>query len=106
MILFDTYQAITESFQYAMRDLGHEIPNEIFLQLVNNSLDYCISTLSDLFKVPEKQVKQFKNQYGKIHASEQPPFEGVSELCEIILGKKGKNFFVTHRRKESSEKLL
>ena len=105
--LFDTYPAITRSFQHALSDLGHDMPLSLFYDMVRVSLDHTLEQLNALFQVDEAALKErFYAHYTAVAPEAQPPFDGAREVCELIKEQGGKNFLVTHRRKASAVKLL
>lgn len=106
--LFDTYPAMGRAFQLAAADLGADnVPVDFIISTARVSLDHCVDSLSQRYGVdPDRLGNQFTLRYKEISPLEQPPFEGVREICELILSRDGLNVIVTHRRAAGTENLL
>jgi phosphoglycolate phosphatase-like HAD superfamily hydrolase len=105
--LFDTYPAISRAFRAALNELGRDAPLERITELARESLGRCASTLAAELKLdPERFEAAFDRQYGRIPATDQPPFSGVREVCEHIFAAGGRNVIVTHRGPAGTAELL
>ncbi len=105
--LFDTYPAMTQAFDAALREFGAQIPLERILQLARESTHYAISTLAHETGIDADALESaFRRRYNAIGPEAQPPFPGVKEVCAAICARGGRNFIVTHRGRDSLNALL
>jgi HAD superfamily hydrolase (TIGR01509 family) len=105
--LFDTYPQISAAFCRALNQAGYSAPFDWIDSLARKSLDTCFNTLVERFDLNADEFdREFDHQYGGIGPKDQPPFPGVIEICEQIIGAGGKNFIVTHRRQRTLAALL
>jgi phosphoglycolate phosphatase-like HAD superfamily hydrolase len=105
--LFDTYPAIAKAFQLALHDLGKEASVDWIEACAKISLNHCVATLAAHCHLNEETIgKGFAKQYDKVRPEEQPPFPGVTSLCEYICSIGGKNVIVTHRGRDTTTELL
>jgi len=105
--LFDTYPAIAKAFQAALNDLGKEASLDWIEGLAKTSLSHCVTTLADKYHLNEEDIDQaFGAHYDRTRPEEQPPFPGVTTVCEYICTIGGKNVIVTHRGHEGTDELL
>lgn len=105
--LFDTYPAFANSFQFALKDLGSDVPLDWITQQARISIDFCVKALADRCQLDEDLIgEKFDFYYSSSSALDQPPYEGVIEICKIIMESSGKNLIVTHRREASLIELL
>lgn len=105
--LFDTYPAFSYSFQLALKDLGCDAPLDWITQQARVSIDFCVKSLAERCQVDENLIgDKFDKFYSSTTALDQPPFEGVIEICKYITEGGGKNLIVTHRRAEGLIELL
>lgn len=105
--LFDTYPAMTQAFDAALREFGAQIPQERILQLARESTHYAISTLAREAGIDADALESaFRRRYNAIGPEAQPPFPGVEEVCTAICARGGRNFIVTHRGRDSLNALL
>lgn len=106
--IFDTYPAMGKAFQRAAADLGVEdVPLDFIISTARVTLDHCVESLSQRYGFdPDALGDQFTLRYKEISPLEQPPFEGVREICDLILSRGGVNVIVTHRRASGTERLL
>jgi len=105
--LFDTYPAITYAFSKALKEFGCSVPLNVIDGFVRQSLDLCLATLSQRFKLdPDLLRLRFTESYLTIPLANQPPFPGVNEVCSLIYQRGGQNVAVTHRSVETTQRLL
>ena len=105
--LFDTYPAVTQAFDAALREFGAQIPLERILQLARESTHYAISILAHETGIDADALESaFRRRYNAIGPEAQPPFPGVKEVCATICARGGRNFIVTHRGRDSLNALL
>ena len=105
--LFDTYPAIVKAFKSGLNDLGKDASLTWIERLACKSITYCVSTLSDKFRLDEQDiVQEFEKHYSRAKFEEQLPFPGVVAICQYIRSIKGTNVIVTHRGRESTDQLL
>jgi phosphoglycolate phosphatase-like HAD superfamily hydrolase len=105
--LFDTYPSFAKAFNLAMNDLGDDVPLEWITAQALVSIDFCVHALAERYHREEDSIgERFAFHYGSITPQDQPPFEGVLEICEYIVGNGGKNLIVTHRRSAGLISLL
>jgi len=105
--LFDTYPAFIKSFKKAVNDLGGDAPLDWITQAAKSSMDSCVSALAERCQLkPEDIEERFAIHYARITPEDQPPFDGVIEICKQICGNGGKNLIVTHRHTEGLIKLM
>lgn len=105
--LFDTYPAITYAISKTLKEAGVSAAMNMIDGLARQSLEYCLRTLSQRFKLdPDLLRRQFAESYGALSPANQPPFHGVREVCELIHTYGGLNIIVTHRAVSSTRSLL
>ncbi len=105
--LFDTYPAIDRAFQHALHDLGKSVHLERIDALARVSLNRCVSALAEEYQVCAEDIgERFEAHYGRMTPEEQPPFPGVTPICEYIRAIGGKNVIVTHRGQAGVAALL
>lgn len=106
--LFDTYPAIVDSVRAAVTDLVGATPAyEDVMALALASVDVCVATMSTTYAIPHDELEAvFDQHYRNVTADDQPPFDGVLEVCELIRSEGGLNLIVTHRRRSGMERLL
>lgn len=106
-VLFDTYPALTYSFSKALNVMGFSIALNVIDGLVRQSLDDCVNTLADRFRLDPGLLRQkFAVSYRNISPASQMPFPGVRELCESIQRNGGSNLAVTDTDLESTRRLF
>jgi phosphoglycolate phosphatase-like HAD superfamily hydrolase len=106
--LFDTYPAIVDSLRSAVTDLAGATPAyEEVRDLALVSVDVCVATMSTTYDIPLDDLEAvFDQRYRNVTAEDQPPFDGVAEVCELVCAGGGLNLIVTHRRRSGMERLL
>jgi HAD superfamily hydrolase (TIGR01509 family) len=105
--LFDTYPAITYALSKALNGMKQSVALNVIDSLARESISHCIDTLSQRFKLdPELLRARFVKFYRTVDPSNQPPFPGVSEICQLIHERGGLNIAVTHRGVDSTKRLL
>jgi len=105
--IFDTYPAITYAISRSLNELGHSLALNVIDGLARQSIDYCMETLSQRFKLdPSLLLAQFTKSYREVSPEKQVPFPGVREVCSWVHDHGGVNVIVTHRAVASTQKLL
>ena len=105
--LFDTYPAIADSLRAAVEDLAVPPSFEEVRDMALISIDGCLKTMSTTYDLPLEVLEAgFERHYGEVTADDQPPFDGVREVCEFICASGGLNLVVTHRRRSGMDRLL
>ncbi|RPI81385.1 MAG: phosphatase, partial [Chloroflexi bacterium] len=105
--LFDTYPAITRSFQAVLNQNGFTASPDWIESLAKQSLGTCADTLAAHFNLdPVAFGQAFLTSYGEVLPEAQPPFPGVIKVCQRICSTGGNNLIVTHRGRKSMLKLL
>lgn len=105
--LFDTYPAITYAISRTLGELGVSVALNVIDGLARQSLEGCLATLSQRFKLdPDLLRLRFAESYRTVPPANQPPFPGVREICELIHTHGGLNIIVTHRAVASTQALL
>ena len=105
--LFDTYPAIVRSLQAAAADRGAQVGYEEVRELALVSVDHCLTNLSTTYRVPVGELAEgFARHYSAVSPADQPPFDGVAEVCQLISSRGGLNLIVTHRRRAGLDRLL
>ncbi len=105
--LFDTYPAIVHSLQYAAADFGVQTEYDDVRDLALVSVDHCLEQLSSTHALPIDDLGDgFERHYRAISAADQPPFDGVREVCQLINESGGLNLIGTHRRRVGLDLLL
>ena len=105
--LFNTYPAFTLAFSLAMIELQAPVPLDKIDRLAKVSLGHCAKILaSDYGLSPEELEASFDRHYSLIPVENQGPFPGVRQACELVKNRGGLNLIVTHRRPESTQRLL
>jgi phosphoglycolate phosphatase-like HAD superfamily hydrolase len=105
--LFDTYPAIVSSLRAAVGDLVVPPSFEEVRDLAMVSIDGCLETMSTTYDLPLEELgAEFERNYRDVTADDQPPFDGVREVCELICANGGLNVIVTHRRRSGMDRLL
>jgi HAD superfamily hydrolase (TIGR01509 family) len=105
--LFNTYPAFTLAFSLAMIELQAPVPLDKIDRLARVSLGHCAKVLTADYGLPQEKLEaSFDRQYCLIPVENQGPFPGVREACELVQAHGGLNLIVTHRRLESTQRLL
>ena len=105
--LFDTYPAIVNSLRAAVADLAVPPSFEKVRDMALVSIDGCLTTMSTTYDIPLEELEaRFERHYRDVTADDQPPFDGVPEVCELICARGGLNLIVTHRRRSGMDRLL
>jgi HAD superfamily hydrolase (TIGR01509 family) len=105
--LFDTYPAIARAFRLALNELGRDSPLDRIESLARGSMDACIRALAAEHGLSGDQITAgFSAFYAAMKPEDEPPFEGVVQVCEQVLRMAGKNVIVTHRSRRGTERLL
>ena len=105
--IFDTYPAITYAISRSLNELGHSLALNVIDGLARQSIDHCMETLSQRFKLePDLLRSQFIKSYREVSPEKQIPFPGVREVCSWVHDHGGVNVIVTHRVIASTQKLL
>jgi HAD superfamily hydrolase (TIGR01509 family) len=105
--LFDTYPALARAVGAALCELEATAPLERIESLARKSMSHCASTLADEFQIDvEDLMQKFTEYYRSAPIGKQSPFPGAIEICEYVCSLGGTNVIVTHRRRESTMRLL
>jgi phosphoglycolate phosphatase-like HAD superfamily hydrolase len=105
--LFDTYPAIARAFRLALNDLGRDSPLDQIESLARESMDACIRALAAEHALSGDQIKAgFSAHYAATKPEDEPPFEGVIQVCGHVRRIDGRNVIVTHRSRSGTERLL
>jgi HAD superfamily hydrolase (TIGR01509 family) len=105
--LFDTYPSFSKSFQFALKDFGCDVPLDWITQQARVSIAFCVKALADRCQLDEDIIgEKFDFYYSSSTALDQPPFEGVIEICKFIANNGGENLIVTHRREAGLIELI
>ena len=105
--LFDTYPAMTYALSRAMSELGKPVALNLIGGLVRESLDRCIQTLSQRYRVPHESIRSgFDRLYQAVTPDRQPPLPGVKEVCQYIHEQGGKNVAIAQGSLSSVQRLL
>lgn len=105
--LFDTYPAIADAFQLAVKDLGHDVPIERITASAKRSLGYCFTHLANEYGLNESEIgKRFDQYYSLMRPQDQSPFPGVISICQYICAQGGKNLIISHRGNTGVSELL
>ncbi len=105
--IFDTYPAMARAFKAALNELGADAPLDWIENQAKISFGTCSLALATKFSLSELDIlRVYREQYYRIPLSEQPIFEGVVDICELMLARGGLNLIVTHRNKTSAYRLL
>lgn len=105
--LFNTYPAFTLAFSLTMIELKAPVPLDKIDRLAKVSLGHCAKTLAIEYKVAQEELEaSFDRLYSQIPVENQGPFPGVRQACELIQARGGLNLIVTHRRPETTQRLL
>jgi len=105
--LFDTYPAITYAISKSLNEMGVTIALNVIDGLVRQSIERCIVTLSQRFKLdPDLLRARFAESYQRIDPAHQPPYPDVEAVCRTVHERGGVNSIVTHRSLDSTRMLL
>jgi HAD superfamily hydrolase (TIGR01509 family) len=105
--LFDTYPAITYAISKSLNEMGVTVALNVIDGLVRQSIERCIVTLSQRFKLdPDLLGARFAESYRRMDPAYQPPYPGVEAVCRTVHERSGVNSIVTHRSLDSTSKLL
>jgi phosphoglycolate phosphatase-like HAD superfamily hydrolase len=105
--LFNTYPAIANSLRAAVRDLAVPPSFEEVRDMALISIEGCLKTMSTTYDLPLDELEAgFERHYRDVTADDQPPFDAVPEVCELISASGGLNLIVTHRRRSGMDRLL
>lgn len=105
--LFDTRPAITYAISNALDEMGYAIPLNVIDGLARQSLEHCLETLSQRFRLELDllAVKLFRS-YQDISPANHPPFPGAREVCKFIHQNDGFNFAIANQSVEATTRLL
>lgn len=105
--LFDTYPAITYAISKSLNELGGSLALNVIDGLVRHSLDHCLETLSQRFKLDPELIRSVAvRHYLNVPLKNQAPFPGVGDVCAFVQEHDGVNVAVTHRDIESTHLLM
>jgi HAD superfamily hydrolase (TIGR01509 family) len=105
--LLDTYPVITYAISKTLTEMGVLTPLNVIDGLARQSLEGCLATLSQRFKLnPDLLRLRFAESYRTVPPANQPPFPGAREVCTLIHANGGLNIIVTHRAVSSTQSLL
>jgi phosphoglycolate phosphatase-like HAD superfamily hydrolase len=105
--LFDTYPAIAGAFRLALHDLGRDSPLDQIELLARGSMEACIRALAEEHGLSSDEITAgFSAHYAAMKPEDEPPFEGVIQVCEHVCRIGGRNVIVTHRSRRGTERLL
>ncbi len=105
--LFNTYPALTQALSLALREYGVNISETRILTLALQSTQHAIHTLAAEAGLEAFLFEDaFRRHYDAVGPKAQPPFPGVIEVCRAIRARGGRNFIVTHRKRDSLNALL
>ena len=105
--LFNTYPAITFSLSKVLTNRELSVPLNVIDRLVRLSIDHCLETLSQRFKLELNLLRlQFADAHRTVSPSRQPPFPGAYNICEFISKYGGANIAFTKYEQESTQLLL
>jgi phosphoglycolate phosphatase-like HAD superfamily hydrolase len=101
--LFDTYPAITRTYQEVLKKYFSAESNyhEIYA-LAKISLIVCNENLAAKYKLNLEELHtRFTEDYAVIPVNSEPPFPGACEILDSIQTTGGQNFLITHRDETS-----
>ncbi len=105
--IFNTYPPMSRAFKAALNELGADATLSWLEKQARISLSHCSETLSEKFRLPEPEItRAFLEHYKRIPFQDQQPFDGVIDICTMIQSRGGMNLIITHRGKESTNRLL
>ncbi len=105
--LVDSYPPMLAALQAACRDLGFDPPFQRVRELALDSMEACYSGLAQEYRVDRARLKQqFESRYDYTRLADHPLFPGVSEICQYITARGGKNVVVTHRGRSAARTLV
>lgn len=105
--LFDTYPAVIDAFDLALKEYGVNVPRERLTSLARKNFCHCIAELTqDNGLHVEELITSYRKKYDSISLQSQPLFSGAVEICEYIQSINGLNVLVTHRGKQSADRLF
>ena len=105
--IFDTYPAFARAVQAALVDLGGAVPLGRIDGLCRQSLGHCVATFASEFGLDADELAEgFNQHYAAVPPQDQPPFPGVVDVCTYVRSIGGKNLIVTHRGRQSLQRLL
>lgn len=105
--IFDTYPAIAYAIGKSLNELGFSLALNAIDGLARRSIDHCLETLSERFKLdPDLFRAQFAKSYREVPPAKQTPFPGMREVCSWVHEHDGVNVIVTHRAVGSTQTLL
>jgi phosphoglycolate phosphatase-like HAD superfamily hydrolase len=107
--LFDTYPSMNQTFTQVLQDEFdiNESLDQIY-EWTHISITYCAKEIAKKYNIDEEKVhKAYSNRYyhTKIDIP-MPPMSDAEEICELVVKEGGRNFIFTHRKSESTYKLL
>jgi HAD superfamily hydrolase (TIGR01549 family) len=105
--LFDTYPAVVQAAQAALKDFGETASSDWLMALFRTSTDEALAALAEAFEIRLKDLSsRFSAAYDAMRPELQPPFAHAREICETVCQHGGRNFIVTHRGWSSLKGLL
>jgi HAD superfamily hydrolase (TIGR01509 family) len=105
--LFDTYPSIVQSYLRALESFGGSEATTYVLALARVGLTNCAHVLAARHRLDEDELaERFSLLYRAVPKVDQPPFDGVKQVCQAILAGGGINAIVTHRGRASTEQML
>lgn len=105
--LFDTYDAVTRSYELACRGKGIVLPFDELRWMTKHSLSWTAAQLEQRFGVPAKELLAIRETYAETMETFETmrPYDGVREALRTICEKGGKNYLYSHRDHRSMEAL-
>jgi phosphoglycolate phosphatase-like HAD superfamily hydrolase len=105
--LFDTYPAIIHGWMNALEEQRIIVSEDRISDLIRISFKHCTETLEREEGVNIEELESsFPKYYRVFPPEDQPPFEGVREVCRYLLSIGGANIIITHRPIDSAKSIL
>ena len=105
--LFDTYPAILEAFSRTLDSFDIPVNDALIRGHARNSLTAYLNRVVENYGL-EREVfmQRYMENYYSNPLDNQPPFDGVREVCAYIQSIEGVNAIATHRSRESAQRLI
>ncbi len=105
--LFDTYPPLADSIERALADSGKTEPRDFIIDLLNQTLDLTITTLTKKNTLDREEFENRLYEYwAKVPIDAYPPFPGAIDLCQRFVNAGGQHFIFTHRGQNTLMQML
>ncbi|MBR6790881.1 MAG: HAD-IA family hydrolase [Oscillospiraceae bacterium] len=95
--LFDSYPAICEAFQRALREYGHDADKEEIFSHMIITIPTACRYYQEKLGLPDECITRFRQIQREIEPDWLVPIRGIMAFCEEVVKRGGHNYIYTHR---------